>query len=84
MLDTHNPNNFQDFSSRILAEIAALAARIDAAPGDPSSRVLKALLTVELEYLIEREANRVRDDARRAAAEHFGAAANGTSNRDAA
>jgi 2,3-bisphosphoglycerate-independent phosphoglycerate mutase len=84
MLDTHSSNTFQGFSSRIRAEIDALSARIEATPGDPSSRVLNALLTIELELLIDREAERVRDDARRVAAQYFGAAASDMSNRNAA
>jgi hypothetical protein len=78
MLDTLRTNRFQANIEEILAD---LDTRIKASPGDPSHRVLKALLTIELELARERDADQMRKAspdlirgltaARRIAAEHF-------------
>jgi hypothetical protein len=71
MIITQHPICHQAITVTFLAEIAALDARIEATPGDPSLRVSKTILTIELEWMLEDVAEQMCVTARRIAAEHF-------------
>jgi hypothetical protein len=63
MLYTPNLNSFQEYCAQILRTIDVLDARIKTAPGDPSHRVIKSLLTIDLELTQECFAAQLKRDA---------------------